>query len=257
MDHGDAPVGRILTRREVLALLGIGGAALLGGPASARAGTSEPAAAHPGRVRQGFRLPKCIVRPSQAEGPYFLDTRLDRSDIRSDPTDGSVREGAPLSLTFQVSRLDAQRCEPLAGVLVDVWQCDAAGVYSGFEDIGGNFDTRGKQFLRGHQVTDAAGTATFRTIYPGWYPGRCVHIHFKLRTHPAGESGHEFTSQLYFDDELTDHVLAGDAYTSDEGERTGNAQDGLYRNGGGQLMLEVVKAGDGYAATFDVGLQLG
>jgi len=258
MDHDDAQVGHILTRREVLTLLGAGGAALLGGPTVARAGTrAGPADGAAAPSRHGFRLPACIVRPSQTEGPYFLDTKLDRSDIRSDPTDGSVREGVPLSLTFQVSRLDARSCEPLAGVLVDVWQCDAEGVYSGFEDIAGHFDTRGKQFLRGHQITDAAGTATFRTIYPGWYAGRCVHIHFKLRTNPTGESGHEFTSQVYFDDELTDRVLAGEAYTSDAGERTRNAQDGLYRNGGSQLMLDVVEDGDGYAATFDVGLQLG
>ena len=207
-------------------------------------------------TRPGYRLPKCIVRPSQTEGPYFLET-IERADIRSEPGDGSVREGAPLTLTFQVSRLDAQRCEPMAGVLVDVWQCDAAGVYSGFEDIGGLFDTRGQQFLRGHQVTGADGTATFRTIYPGWYPGRCVHIHFKLRTNPGGESGHEFTSQVYFDDELTDRVLAGEPYRADEGERTRNPEDGIFRSGGDQLLLDVTEDENGYRATFDVGLQIG
>lgn len=232
----------------MLGLLGVGGAAILGAPAAARGSTP---------TRPAFRLPKCVVRPSQTEGPYFLDTKLDRSDIRSDPTDGSVREGAPLTLTFQVSRLDAQRCEPMAGVLVDVWQCDAAGVYSGVEDIGGLFDTRGKQFLRGHQVTGPDGLATFRTIYPGWYPGRSVHVHFKLRTNPAGAEGHEFTSQVYFDDDLTDRVLAGEHYAADEGERRRNPDDQVFRSGGDQLLLDVTQGEDGHHATFDVGLQIG
>lgn len=250
MDHDDVQIGRILSRREVLALLGAGGAAVLGTPAAARAGDRASR-------RTSFRLPACVVRPRQSEGPYFVDTGLDRSDIRSDPTDGSMREGAPLSLGFRVSRLDAERCEPLAGALVDVWQCDAAGVYSGVEDIAGMFDTTGKQFLRGHQVTDADGMARFTTIYPGWYPGRTVHIHFMIRTNPSGSEGHEFTSQLYFDDELTDRVLKGMPYAADADGRTRNADDGLYRNGGHQLLLEVIEDEDGYAATFDVGLQLG
>jgi len=250
MDHDDAQVGRILGRRDVLALLGAGGLGALG----AAAARSAPPSHEP---RASFRLPKCIVRPAQTEGPYFLEAGLERSDIRSDPADGSVREGAPLSLIFQVSRLDARSCEPLAGVLVDLWQCDAAGVYSGVEDIDGLFDTRGKQFLRGYQVTGGDGLARFTTIYPGWYPGRTVHIHFKLRTNPGGASGHEFTSQLYFDDELTDRVFARAAYVADEGERTRNPDDSLFLNGGDQLLLDVTRDGDGYAATFDVGLQLG
>lgn len=88
-----------------------------------------------------------------------------------------------------MSRIDPERCEPLAGALVDVWQCDAAGVYSGVEDIADRFDTTGKRFLRGHQVTDRGGIARFTTIYPGWYRGRTVHIHFKIRTNPSAGRG--------------------------------------------------------------------
>lgn len=245
MENDDVQVGRILSRREVLALLGTGGFAALAAPAAAA-----------GAPRAPFRLPKCIVRPSQEEGPYFVDTRLERSDIRSDPTDGSVREGARLSLAFQVSRLDAQQCRPLEGVLVDVWQCDAEGIYSGVEDISGRFDTTGKQFLRGHQVTDREGIARFTTIYPGWYRGRTVHIHFKIRTNPGEDAGHEFTSQLYFDDELTDRVFETGPYAADEGRRTRNEEDGLYRGGGHQLLLDVTPDENGYAALFDVGLQI-
>lgn len=249
MDHDDVQVGRLLSRREALALLGaggVGGAASLAGPGAASAAGRAP-----------FRLPACIVRPSQTKGPYFIDTELDRSDIRSDPGDGSVCEGARLDLAFQVSRLDAQRCEPLAGAIVDVWQCDAMGVYSGVKDINDRFDTTGKRFLRGHQVTDRDGITRFTTIYPGWYRGRTVHIHFMIRTDPGEDVGEEFASQLYFDDALTDRVFETAPYAAQSGRRTRNPEDAIYRSGGSQLLLDVVEDGDGYRATFDIGLQIG
>lgn len=245
MEHDDEQVGRVLSRREALGLIGVSGAAILGGSSSLEGSTDRP-----------FRLPACIVRPSQTEGPYFVDTKLNRTDIRSDPTDGSVCEGAPLHLGFQVSQLNASGCRPLAGALVDIWQCDAMGIYSGVEDINGLFDTVGKQFLRGHQVTDAEGIARFETIYPGWYRGRTVHIHFKIRTNPSAESGHDFTSQLYFDDSLTDRVLTGQPYAKNEGTRPRNPDDAIFRSGGDQLLLDVVEEADGYAAMFDIGLQI-
>jgi len=249
MDHDDVQVGRILSRREAIALLGaggVGGAAALGAPGAASAATRAP-----------FRLPACIVRPSQTAGPYFVDTDLDRSDLRSDPTDGSVCEGARLALEFRVSRLDAQRCAPLAGALVDVWQCDAKGVYSGVKDINDRFDTTGKRFLRGHQRTDRDGIARFTTIYPGWYRGRTVHIHFMIRTNPGEDAGEEFASQLYFDDALTDRVFESAPYAAQAGRRTRNPEDAIYRSGGSQLLLDVTEDGDGYRATFDIGLQIG
>jgi len=246
MEHDDVQVGRILSRREVLTLLGAGGAAALATPGRASAAP-----------RSSFRLPKCIVRPSQTAGPYFVDTDLDRSDIRSDPSDGSVREGARLELAFHVSRLDAQRCDPLAGALVDVWQCDAEGVYSGVKDINDRFDTTGSRFLRGHQVTDRDGIARFTTIYPGWYRGRTVHIHFMIRTNPGGDAGEEFASQLYFDDELTDRVFETRPYASQSGQRTRNPEDGIYRSGGSQLLLDATEDEGTYRAIFDIGLQTG
>lgn len=246
MEHDDAQVGHVLSRREALALLGAAGASVLGG--------APALAAFPGRP---FRLPSCIARPRQTEGPYFVDEGLERADIRSDPADGSVSEGAPLRLAFHVSRIDESACRPLPGALVDLWQCDALGVYSDVRDINGLFDTRGKKFLRGHQVTDADGIARFTTIYPGWYQGRTVHIHFKIRTDPGADRGREFTSQLYFDDALTDRVMAREPYASKGDERAvRNRGDGLFRNGGDQLLLDVAEEGDGYAATFDIGLQL-
>jgi protocatechuate 3,4-dioxygenase beta subunit len=195
-----------------------------------------------------------VVRPEQTEGPYFVDERLNRSDIRSDPSDRSVRPGAPLHLVFNVSRVEGSACTPLAGALVDVWHCDALGQYSDVVDRG--FDTRGKKFLRGYQATDAKGAAEFRTIYPGWYQGRTVHIHFKIRTPPGAARTYEFTSQLYFDDAISDQVYAQAPYASRGRRTTRNEQDGIFRTGGAQLILPLTREGTGYAGTFAIGLQL-
>src|SRR5690606_14847228 len=120
-----------------------------------------------------------------------------RSDIRADPSDGAMVQGAQLDLTFNVSQIDSNGCNALASAQVDIWHCDAAGVYS--DAVDRSFNTVGKTFLRGYQMTDANGVAKFLTIYPGWYPGRAVHIHFKIRI-----NNYEFTSQLFFDDAFTD-----------------------------------------------------
>src|SRR6185503_11029548 len=132
MDHDDRTLGHVLSRREILALLGAAGYSLLAGVRPA--GGQGPAAA-----------PTCVVRPEQTEGPYFVDEMLHRADLRGDPSDGSVRPGVPLALTFLVSRLAGNACVPLAGVQVDVWQCDHLGVYSDVQDP--NFSSRGKKFL--------------------------------------------------------------------------------------------------------------
>jgi protocatechuate 3,4-dioxygenase beta subunit len=191
------------------------------------------------------------VRPAQTEGPYFVDEKLNRSDIRSDPSDGSVKSGTPLEVTFAVSQLGAESCTPIAGAVVDVWHCDASGVYSDVQDPG--FSTRGRKFLRGYQVTDASGRATFKTIYPGWYRGRAVHIHFTVRTNPNASSAHEFTSQIYFDDAMNDTIFSRAPYSGKGQIR--NAQDGIFRDGGSQLILAVKPAGSGYSGTFDIALQ--
>lgn len=242
MTDEDRPMGRFLSRREVVAFLGAAGAVWLAGgslfPRSAIAGTPGPA---------------CVVRPEQTEGPYFVDERLNRSDIRSDPTDGQVRPGAPLALTMLVSRINAGDCQPLPGAQVDIWHCDAMGVYSDVQDPG--FDTAGKKFLRGYQVTDARGEARFVTVYPGWYPGRTVHIHVKIRTVPVAKRNFEFTSQLYFNDELTDRVHAASPYAT-KGPRTErNQHDWIFRRHGDRLMLDTTTTTDGYAGSFAIGLQ--
>lgn len=243
-----------MNRRKLLALLGMAGVDMFSGHASARTVGGEAA-------RKMF---SCVATPPQTEGPYFVDEALHRVDIRSDPTDGSMRDGLPLTLevrVFTMARNAGTDCMPLGDALVDIWHCDANGVYSDARDR--NFSTVGKQFLRGYQVTDAEGGVRFMTIYPGWYPGRSVHIHFKIRTRPKHGRAYEFTSQFYFDDSVTDKVHAREPYSRDAlqagrkpyGARTRNSEDGIFRKGGDQLMLRLSETEKGYAASFDVGIQ--
>lgn len=253
----ETPVARNLGRRELLGLIG---AAAAGPLVACAQGQSVPqgrtSASTQTPTQTGTtKLPDCVVRPEQTEGPYFVDEKLKRSDIRSDPSDGLVKQGVPLRLVLRVSRITGGSCIPLSGAIVDVWQCDALGVYSDFQDFNGLFDTRGKKFLRGYQVTDTGGKVEFVTIYPGWYPGRTVHIHFKIRTDSAAGRGHEFTSQLYFDESVTDQVHAQAPYAN-KGQRTRkNDRDGIFRRGGDQLMLRLTKDGQAHVGTLDIGLQ--
>jgi len=252
----DKPIGRVLTRREVLALLSGAGAAIVGAAGFTRFGFAQLAeTATPEVTAEATEsLPACIVRPAETEGPYFVDEMLNRSDIRTDPTDGTVKEGVPLRLIFRVSQIGESACTPLAGAQVDVWHCDALGIYSDVSDP--TFNTKGKKFLRGYQLTDEKGTAEFITIYPGWYSGRTVHIHFKIRTDPTSQAGYEFTSQLFFDESVSDEVYTQQPYASKGQRNTLNATDGIYQNGGDQLLLDLKETEDGYTATFDIGLDL-
>jgi protocatechuate 3,4-dioxygenase beta subunit len=197
-----------------------GGSATTGG-AAASGGSASPAA--------------CTLTPEQTEGPYYLDIDMVRRDI----TEG--KPGTPLELEVQV--LDSDGCTPRRDVAVDIWHCDAGGDYSGVSDeIQSGSDT----FLRGTQVTDGDGKVTFATIWPGFYPGRAVHIHMKV--HPTSTS--EVTTQLYFPDGANAEVFTAAPYSSHQGTVTTNARDGIYGDGGSQLTLSPTRQGDGYRATF-------
>ncbi len=268
MDNDDAQVGRILTRREVLSLIGAAGAVLLAGcsgdnktsqatsaatqaPATQTAAVSQATSvpASSSASTTGAAVPACVVKPALTEGPYFVDEKLNRADIRSDPTTGTLKPGAPLTLTFNVSKMANNACAFLSGASIDVWHCDALGVYSDATDP--SFNTRGQKFLRGYQVTDQAGKATFTTIYPGWYQGRAVHIHFKVRSRNS-----EFTSQLFFDDALSAQVFAAAPYAQKGSSGwLKNSGDDIFRQSNNLLTLQVTKNGDAYAATFDIGMQ--
>ncbi|HEV8489461.1 MAG TPA: intradiol ring-cleavage dioxygenase [Candidatus Limnocylindrales bacterium] len=255
LDDDDRPVGRFLSRREILVLFGAAGTATAvaacgptGTSPSASATATATAAGTPGASATAGAVPSCVVVPELTEGPYYVDTDLERSDIRPDTTTGEAAAGTPLTLAFVVSILDGGTCVPLAEAVVDVWHCDALGVYSGVSGNSGNF-------LRGVQRTDANGAATITTIYPGWYTGRAVHIHFKVRTEPDADAGYELTSQLFFDDELSRQVYAAEPYSQKGAQDMTNDRDGIYQQSDGTTLLNAQPSGDGYAATFSIALQ--
>jgi len=261
MDNDDKPVGLILSRRDALKILGVGGAALLAACAAPEATSTLIPASAP-TLTSATQVPgataaalSCVVRPELTIGPYFVDGQLNRSDIRTEASDGSVREGLPLTIAIGVFDVSGNSCAPLEGAQVDVWHCDAQGHYSGVSDPG--FDTSGQNFLRGYQLTDGSGKAQFVTIYPGWYSGRAVHIHFTIRTKATDGSDYQFTSQFFFDDTLTDQVHSQEPYVSKGQRNTRNADDNIYNGGGEQLLLNL--DGDttnGFTSTFNIGLDL-
>jgi protocatechuate 3,4-dioxygenase beta subunit len=221
----------IVTRRRVLGLFGAAGAVSLVGL----------------RGRSRSWAATCAASPAETEGPYFVDERLERSDIRVDPSDGSVQPGVPLELQLNVVQADAD-CAPASGVQVDVWHASATGVYSDEAAIGSS----GEKFLRGYQTTDANGAVTFVTVYPGWYSGRTIHVHVKIRTFSGSTTTYEFTSQVYFDDTVTDQVLATSSYDARGARDTTNADDTIYD---GTLLLALTGDGNGgYVGTFTIGV---
>jgi protocatechuate 3,4-dioxygenase beta subunit len=231
-------------RRDVLKAM-----SALGALAVFRCGGS--AAADRGAISNGA----CVLDPTLTAGPFWVDERLQRSDIRSD-TNGRAdpRRGVPLALRFAVSSFGASTCAPLAGALVDVWHCDAAGIYS---DVAG--PSAGQNFLRGYQITDANGVVSFTTIYPGWYPGRTVHIHVKVRLLDSAKNvTTEATTQIFFDDAVSDAVYRVAApYSSRPARDTRNSADGLY---GGRTVLLASLRGDpasGYSVSFPLAIRVG
>lgn len=261
MDNDDKPVGLILSRRDALKILGIGGAALLASCIAPEvvntviptlvAVTDSPTMPPP--ATQAALA--CVVRPELTIGPYFVDEQLNRFDIRSEPSDNSVKEGVPLTLAIGVYDVSQNSCDPIENAQVDIWHCDAAGIYSGVTDR--TFNTVGQKFLRGYQLTDTTGKAQFITIYPGWYAGRTVHIHFMIRTIGADGQAYEFVSQFFFDEALTDQVYTAQPYAAKGQRDTFNTSDGIFNNGGDQLTLDVT--GDntsGYTTLINIGLDL-
>jgi uncharacterized protein (TIGR03437 family) len=229
----------VLNRRRTLALLGAVGTQALWGQLAGNGALDIP----------------CVpASPAATEGPYFVDEMLNRSDIRVDPSNGAVSAGVPLALTIRVVEIAGSGCVPLAGAQVDIWHCDGGGLYS---DESAN-NTAGRKFLRGYQLSDDNGEVRFTTIYPGWYTGRAVHIHFKIRTYSNGQRYDEFTSQFFFDESLTDVVHAQAPYNTRRTRDTLNSTDNIYRGmaNASSMILNCVRSGDGYAAAISVGVSL-
>ncbi len=274
MDIDDIPVGRVLTRRDLLALFGASSLVLLtgcgGGGSASTTGTGSATMTETGSTGTGagtgtgatgsggMGTTTVVVTPAETEGPFFVDENLNRSNLVAGTTRASVVNGTPLALTFHAYSVSSGAATALSGAHVDVWHADAAGTYSdeASSQIQGE-STKGQTWLRGCQVTDASGAATFATIYPGWYRGRTVHIHFKVRLYSAaGATTYTFNSQLFFEDTLSDAVLSQGVYATRGTRQVRNANDGIFQSGGSQLLLSPTPSGSGYAASFNVGLQI-
>jgi protocatechuate 3,4-dioxygenase beta subunit len=203
--------------------------------------------------------------PQEIEGPYFVDDLPNRSDIRSDASeDGSIQEeeGIPLQLIIHVYDIrDNSSCIPFSGAKVDIWHANSQGIYSGIAEQG----TEGKNFLRGYQIADDNGTVQFTTIYPGWYEGRAIHIHVKVRSMEGLQDPFEWTSQFYLNNSINEEVHKKLPYSNhgpvemlneEDGIYTGPSTDGLIQtNSGDHLMLNLTNdQQEGYIGTFNIGV---
>ena len=228
------PLQSLIHRRQLLTGAGALGLASL--PLIACAKEPVPAATS-ARLIAGT---SCAVTPEQTEGPFYFDPQLVRQDIREG------KAGTPLRLRLQI--VEAAGCAPQQRARVDIWSCDAAGVYSGYDQE----RSAGQRWLRGTQFADADGVATFSTLYPGWYEGRAPHIHVKAW---LGD-GREVTSQLYFPDDLSDAVYRDAAYAGRGGRRMRNTDDFIFRRASGAVpVARMTRGADGYDGAIVIALR--
>lgn len=241
MNIDDEQVGRILSRRQALAVLGL-----------TLAGTAAQAADQPSTANGTPLAVDCVAKPEMTEGPYFVDEGLNRSDIRIDTYDGTVPDGTRLTLDIDVLQISADGCTALSRAVVDLWHCDAYGIYS---DVAAD-NSVGHTFLRGYQVSNECGRARFITVLPGWYQGRTIHYHIKIRTTGTDGNPYEFTSQLYFANEFNAAFLATEPYAAKGTPDTTNATDFIYLEAGEQMLLDPRRVRGGFTARFAIGLDL-
>jgi protocatechuate 3,4-dioxygenase beta subunit len=234
-------MNRRLNRRQALAGFGT---VSLGAVLAACGADSDDDAPAPTAHGEFDDAATCEQTAELTEGPYYFDADAIRSDIRED------RPGATLKLGIRVR--SAGECAPIKDAVVDIWHCDAGGIYSGFEAQstgggGGSSRSDDERYLRGTQVTNAEGIAEFTTIYPGWYRGRTVHIHAKVHLDKATV----LTTQLFFDEAVNEKVFARTPYSTHTGRDMLNDQDGIFDS---SLVMTVTEDGDGYRGlmTFDV-----
>ena len=165
-------------------------------------------------------LPVCRITTATVEGPYYIDQRIVRSDIREN------QPGIPLELELRIANANA-RCSPIKGAVVSIWHCNAMGEYSGYlfndpdkfpdlktvNELGHVEHKDSERWLRGVQTTDAEGKVTFRTILPGWYTPRAAHIH--VRAFLSDKT--MMTTQLYFPQALLNTVQSTHEAYKDRG----------------------------------------
>jgi protocatechuate 3,4-dioxygenase beta subunit len=247
-EHQDNRPDHRLTRRQTLGIAGAAGTAVVLGGGAGK--VISHLAEDPSEVDAATAARSCKLTPEVTEGPFYVP--LDR--IRRDITEG--RPGVPLTLKIRV--IDVHKCAPIRSAAVDIWHCDAGGLYS---DEASN-DTSGQTYLRRVQLTNRRGFATFRTVYPGHYTGRATHIHMKV--HVGGKArdgtlrgGHvSHTGQLFFAESANSSVYALAPYSSDTAQRTLNSSDSIYGQAGGSR-AEVSLSGSasaGYVGKISVGV---
>ncbi|TYB66093.1 protocatechuate dioxygenase [Nonomuraea sp. PA05] len=242
--------GRRVSRRRMITgvgSLGLGGLFTAGAHATSEPDTYAKADALFAEART------CSLAPSAQQGPYYFETRALRSDLRED------REGVRLRLAIKVQ--DGRTCRPLPGSVVEIWHCDAAGLYSGAEaesrdalSSGGKISISAgekftdmrpsdrRRYLRGAQVADGDGIVRFTTVWPGWYPGRTVHVHVMVVV--GGDRA--LCTELMFDEAYNRKVLALPPYQGhDQPRDTFNGNDPIYKEG---MLTQVTADGDGYLA---------
>ncbi len=145
-------------------------------------------------------LGTCQLLPELTEGPYPTVDQIERRDVTED------RTGTPLRVGIQV--VD-ETCAPIPGAMVEIWHCDIDGDYSAYADgYTSDDDGPGTTFLRGSQQSNDEGIVEFHTIWPGWYPGRAVHIHSKVHI----DDSTVLTTQFLFEDSENEAVLSESPY---------------------------------------------
>jgi protocatechuate 3,4-dioxygenase beta subunit len=249
------PDGRPLGRRTMLIATGTTAAALAVGAAAAPGTASTPTVQAPDTAPAAAAV--CTLTKEMTEGPYYLDGALVRSDI----TEG--KPGIPLKLALTVVN---SACKPIGNALVEIWHSDALGEYSGYVGANGHNESDDRTFLRGGVLTNSSGVANLTTIYPGWYRGRCIHVHVKVHTGVTVTSDGHFTGgrtvhtgQLFFNETVTAAVAKVSPYSTNTVTRTTLSQDSIYDGGGassGLLTLTALggSASSGYSGTLTLGV---
>jgi protocatechuate 3,4-dioxygenase beta subunit len=226
---------------------------------SAVASTSAPAttdyADFPEETNGPFPADGSNQNGNGEEANVLTDPRIVRSDIDANLDGSDAQPGIPMQLTINVGSGGA----PLAGAAVYIWHCTRDGNYSVYNSGMNGGDYSAATWLRGVQITDANGSVTFNTIFPGRYQGRASHIHFEVYT-DGSYSDLLLTSQIGFDDDDADAVYATDSsYAGSLRNPTYNAQDNVFADGDGSQITDLgdptaIGAGAGLVATVAVGV---
>ncbi len=240
MSRATTSIKRRLSRREALGVLG-GASAVFASACGGDSPTSPTAAITTTTTNPPGSTGACVVSPNETIGPFPSLADFVRSDIRES------KQGLPLVLTIAVVNTSSG-CAPVAGALVDIWQCDAGGNYSHYGS------ERTLTYLRGLQTSDSSGKVTFTTIYPGWYQGRATHIHVEVTINGRSAKA----TQIAFPEDVTAQVYRTGVYAASGQNPTSNARDNVFSDGVANELLTITggDAASGFAATFQVGIAL-